>query len=152
MKRILFLLLVILTTMSVNAQEYYRCTRNNVNIRKGPGKTYAVEESSVFSLPYAGRGEKAKLLKNDIVKYLGKTKNGYMFVEVIGCAPDLFFVSGDCWVYGKYLTPATLCSECKRKGQFKEKCQSELHQDLDYIDGFYCSSCTCKKCGGIGWY
>ena len=152
MKRIIFLLLVVMATMSVDAQEYYRSTGNNVNIRKGPGKTYAIEESGAFSLPYVGRGEKAKLLKGDMVKYLGKKKNGYMFVEVIGCAPDGYLVYNEGWVYGKYITNDTLCPECNGKGQFEGKCQNEYHKEIEYINGFYCPSCSCKKCGAIGWY
>jgi hypothetical protein len=149
MNRVIMLLFVVMTTISVNAQKYYRCTGNNVNIRKGPGKNYAIEEAAMI-LRY-GNGGKAQLFKGDIVKYLGKRKNGFMYVEVWGYAGDGYKNADNYWVDSRYFTPATLCPKCKGKGRFVKRCQNDYHRQIDFGSYYHCPSCTCERCSGDGW-
>jgi len=105
MKRILMLLFVLSVTLVADAQyrngQYLYCTGNNVNVRTGPGKNYRV-----FTIregcPICGgkqrtcwmcNASKAKyqLMKGDglghfgdgaiYIQYLGKSKNGFLYVE-----------------------------------------------------------------------
>ena len=76
MKRIVLLCLVMFMAVGANAQSMYICTATNVNVRTGPGKNYSVATT--------GWGEPWQISKNDgsysVVRFLGKKKNGYIFL------------------------------------------------------------------------
>ena len=65
MKRILAMLLFVLT-IGVNAQNMYRVTGTNVNVRKGPGKNYSV----LTWFDWEGNNAFWRLGKADIVRYI----------------------------------------------------------------------------------
>ena len=75
MRRIIMLLFVSITTLTINAQtKGFICTGNNVNIRTGPGKNYPVA-------CFIGSDEKCQLQKGYAVKYLGKQRNGFYYID-----------------------------------------------------------------------
>ena len=131
---------------SVEAQTYYRCTGNNVNVRKGPGKNYAV-----LLYEYAGFSQKQQISKGCVVKFLGQKKNGFMHVE--DAYPWQRTTFGQGWVSAQYLVPATKCTNCKGKGRLDEICP-ECNGDICPMynigacdDGYV----RCQECFGAGY-
>ena len=72
----IFLVGGLATSLKVDAQTYYRCTGDKVNVRKGPGKNYAV-----LRWEHQMSSGLQQLYKGHVVKYLGKKQNGFMKVE-----------------------------------------------------------------------
>ena len=128
MKRISFVLMLLFAILTVNAQQKgYVCTGNNVNVRKGPDKSYAVYDIET--------GHKRQLSKGDVVTDCGKKKNGFCLIQgPLEWGGD----ERDGWVSAQYLRPVTLCPEC---GGYKDVNVGEIDIDL----------ATCKKCNGKGY-
>ena len=128
MKRISIVLMLLFTMMTVNAQQNgYVCTGNYVNVRTGPGKSYAVYDSNTV--------HKRQLSKGDVVMDCGKRKNGFCLIQgPLEWGGD----ERDGWVSAQYLRPVTLCPEC---GGYKMVNMAKVDIDLD----------TCKKCKGKGY-
>ena len=123
------MLLLLLATAAVNAQhdKGFVCTGNNVNVRKGPGKSYAIYDVE--------SGTKRQLFKGDVVSDLGKKKNGFYLISgPLEWGGD----ERDGWVSAQYLRPVILCDDCFGTG---EKNAAEV--DIDLI--------TCPKCKGKGY-
>ena len=112
MKRIVILLMVLMSTISVYAQfkkgDYLVCTGDNVNVRKGPGSNYGV----IMVRPEAGnRLQKLQLYNGSgiiesptifvEIKYLGQKSNGFLKVYIHA---DSWEHCGDAtgWVSAKY--------------------------------------------------
>ena len=76
MKKLLFLWLLLLPPMA-QAQTYYRCVRDKVNVKCGPGNNYKNVPAQGQVMQY----DPYQLSKNHMVKYLGKRQNGFMYVE-----------------------------------------------------------------------
>ena len=128
MKRISIVLMLLLTVVAVNAQHNgYVCTGNNVNVRTGPGKNYAVYDSNT--------DHKRQLSKGDVVANRGKKKNGFCLIQgPLEWGGD----ERDGWVSAQYLRPVTLCPECDGTKMVNI---ADVDIDLD----------TCKKCKGKGY-
>lgn len=140
MKRLFLLTLILVTTLSVNAQTFFTCTGDNVNVRKGPGKNYRVMLSECE--------EKCQLYKGKTVKYLGKTQNGFSYVRFsMGCSfggcGTIIPMKG--WVSSQYLKKvARLCPECNGVGYFNQPC----HEFEGPSDGHpMCCPCQSHTCG-----
>lgn len=126
MKKLVLLLFVMLMSINADAQyrngQYLYCTGNNVNVRTGPGKNYRVYQVRE-SCPICGgrqiscwmcNGSRAKyqLSKGDglgnfengavYIQYLGKSRNGFLFIET-GEMIEGSGVRG--WVSSQYLRP-----------------------------------------------
>lgn len=127
MKKIVLFLFVLLAAINVDAQQYRNgqylyCTGNNVNVRTGPGKNYRVftvrEGCPICSgkqkscwMCNASRA-KYQLFKGHglgdfeegavYIQYLGKSKNGFLYVET-GETVEGSGVRG--WVSAQYLRP-----------------------------------------------
>jgi len=126
MKRITFLLLMVMTIMGAKAQ--YRkgqclvCTGNNVNIRKGPGKNYPILSYDRYKTQLFKRNTVRHSLWSASVQieYLGKKQNNFLYVHIQG-------IDGDClpcedvWVSADYLKP---CPRCKGFGSRCDYCYS----------------------------
>ena len=128
MKRISILLMSLFVMVTVNAQHNgFVCTGNNVNVRTGPGKNYAVYDVNI--------GRKRQLSKGDVVEYRGKKKNGFCLIQgPLEWGGD----ERDGWVSAQYLRPVTLCPKCKG---YKDINIAEIDIELD----------TCDKCNGKGY-
>lgn len=131
MKRLLVLLFLALLTVGVKAQykkgQHFYCTANNVNIRKGPGKKYAV---CSYTENDSGRRKYFQLRKEAglnigmgvdgmfYITYLGQSQNGYMHVETGSWwfnnmqEDNLMIFNG--WVSAQYLRP--VCNKCDGYG------------------------------------
>ncbi len=94
-KRILSLLVCLLTASMAFAQSIYVSTGNNVNVRTGPGTQYDVCMTNI------ARPGKVQLFKGDRVEYVGVKQNGFMKVR----CPEKNMQQEYGWVYAKYLTP-----------------------------------------------
>jgi len=162
MRRNMMIFLLVLAPLSVNAQNMYRVTGNNVNVRKGPGKNYAVLTWEDFY----GKEQKWQLDKTDVVRYLGKKKNGFMYVEAY--QPVAGSIGQDIergWVSTEYLKLMTRkCHSCNGRGYFNRPCDE--YPDEGYGHGNYCAcshvlltpngdwpggKVICKKCKGHGY-
>ncbi len=128
MKRISIVLMLLCVMLAVNAQHNgYVCTGNNVNVRTGPGKNYAVYD--------VGDGHKRQLSKGDVVQNYGKKKNGFCLIQgPLEWGGD----ERDGWVSAQYLRPVKLCPKCKG---YKDVNVGEIDIDLT----------TCDKCNGKGY-
>lgn len=128
MKSISIVLMLLFAVLGVNAQQKgYVCTGNFVNVRTGPGKSYAVYDSDT--------GHKRQLSKGDVVSYRGVKKNGFCLIQgPLEWGGD----ERDGWVSAQYLRPVTLCPECDGY-----KCVNVAEVDIDLA--------TCKKCKGKGY-
>ena len=113
MKRFVFLSLLLIAVLAVNAQSQkgYVCTGDNVNVRKGPGTNYPVLMSE---------GAKLQLNKGEVVAYKGKKRNGFCYVHVTKIAFGSAFFDYPGWVSAKYLREVTLCDECNGTGYVGE--------------------------------
>lgn len=132
--------------MSMDAQTYYRCTGNRVNVRSGPGKNYAV-----LVCEYQGMNEPQQLMKGHVVKYLGKKQNGFMYVEdTIDWHWSSFGIG---WVSSQFLTPATKCTSCNGRGRFNRKCPECHGQGCPMYNAGSCDNgyVRCEKCSGAGY-
>lgn len=131
MKRLLFVLMSLFFMLGVNAQKVqhdgFVCTGNNVNVRTGPGKNFAVYD--------VGDGHKRQLSKGDVVANCGKKENGFCLVQgPLEWGGD----ERDGWVSAQYLRPVTLCSKCFGTGNMNV---GKVDIDLR----------TCNKCKGKGY-
>lgn len=157
MKRLCLFFSLLIATLTVNAQVYYRCTGDNVNVRKGPGLNY----SNVINQGFESR---CQLFKNDIVKYAGKIRNGFVYVLFLNCGETGASCYQDHgWVSAKYLKTMTRkCTACNGKGFFNRPCTdtegpAEDHYGSCPCQGRYClhDGCHlkqhCKKCNGVGY-
>jgi len=101
MKKLLMLLTVMMFSTVMNAQisyDYWVCTGNHVNIRKGPGTRYGINE--LFNLS-------GQLNKGAIVMDLGEKRNGFIKVYNISGGNGRQTVG---WVSARYLRKA--CYKC----------------------------------------
>ena len=154
MKKLQILFLLLFAAMSVNAQSYYRSTGSNVNVRKGPGKNFAVHRGDPESGLLMSRGTYLQLAKGEIVKYAGAKKNGFIKIYVANVAADgcgQWGIDQPCWVSSQFLTPATRCSLCRGTGRARGRCRSEMHGYLNDMLFWGCPDCRCSKCDGLGW-
>lgn len=128
MKRLSTILMLLFVMMTVNAQQKgFVCTGNNVNVRKGPGKNYAVYDSNTDHI--------RQLSKGDVVINRGKKKNGFCLIQgPLEWGGD----ERDGWVSAQYLRPVTLCPKCDG---YKNVNIAEVDIDL----------ATCDKCNGKGY-
>ncbi len=128
MKRLPILLMSLFVMVTVNAQHNgFVCTGNNVNVRTGPGKKYAVYDVNI--------GRKRQLSKGDVVENRGKKKNGFCLIQgPLEWGGD----ERDGWVSAQYLRPVTLCPKCKG---YKDINIAKVDIELD----------TCDKCNGKGY-
>ena len=146
MKRILMLLLLVMATMGANAQfrngQALVCTGNNVNVRKGPGKNYG---NIIWE--YQGMNERAQLMKGDAVKYLGKKKNGFIYVRDLSV--DYRFNFGDAWVSAQYFRAGKKCRHCGGDGLLGvcPECGGEGITVCCLGTG----KVICEECGGDGY-
>ena len=128
MKRIPILLMLLFVMVTVNAQHKgFVCTGNNVNVRTGPGKNYAVYDINT--------GHKRQLSKGDVVVNRRKKKNRFCLIQ----GPLEW--GGDervGWVSAQYLRPVTLCPKCEG---YKDVNVGKIDIDLK----------TCDKCKGKGY-
>lgn len=146
MKKLLFLWLWLLPLMA-QAQTYYRCVRDKVNVKCGPGNNYknVPAQGQVFGYaPY-------QLFKNQMVKYLGKRQNGFLYVECTSGECDnwhYFFDKG--WVSSQFLKPAVRCRNCKGARVCK-RCppQQCVHKGFEWC--FRTDENVCTVCDGYGW-
>lgn len=157
MKRIFLAMTLLFLAVIANAQTIYRCTGDNVNVRTGPGKNYAVMMNDGFQM-------KCQLFKDSRVRYAGKQRNGFTYVKFLNCG----MTGASCypdygWVATQYLKPMTRrCPECKGKGYFNRPCKDfpEILPD-DHPSACPCSGAClhdncrgkqhCHKCGGLGY-
>ncbi len=130
MKKILLICMMLMTVITVNAQEKgFVCTGNNVNVRTGPSKNYPVYDGGV------GTNGKRQLFKGDVVRDCGKRKNGFCLVQgALEWGGD----ERDGWVSAQYLRPVILCKTCFGTGD-----ENIGEVDIDLI--------TCRKCKGKGY-
>lgn len=124
MKRIIIMMLLVLATISANAQIYI-CTGDNVLVREGPGTNYPINGG--FNNYYQTKIRYGRLCKGDIVSYHGQRKNGYMFVYNMGGGNGSYNCG---WVSVKYFRQA--CRKCQNTDWF-----SNLSQ---YVS-------ACRTCG-----
>lgn len=94
------LMTLALFVLAANAQSYYICTGDNVNIRKGPGTKYGI--NTLFNLD-------GKMNKGSVVDYLGVKRNGFLKVYNLSGGNGKQTVG---WVSAKYLRPA--CEKCQK--------------------------------------
>ncbi len=157
MKKNLMIFMLLLTVATVEAQTYYRCTGDNVNVRKGPGKNYAVITNEGFLT-------KCQLFKGDVVKYAGKAKNGFTYVKFLNCGQTGASCYPDHgWVSTQYLKKLTRkCNVCNGRGFFNRPCTdtegpAESHYGACACQGRYClhDGCYlkqhCSNCNGVGY-
>ena len=150
MKRQLLLLIFVLSAFVANAQVFYRCTGDYVNVRTGPGKNYRVVIDDAYS-----PGDKVQLMKDIIVKSHGKARNGFVPIS---------WMYWDGWVSAQYLKPLThTCSRCNGKGYFNRVCRDFDGAALQHPRACSCQSCGwhggnchykqhCSACDGVGYY
>ena len=142
----IFLVSGLATSLKIDAQTYYRCTGNKVNVRKGPGKNY-----SVLICEYQGMNDPQQLCKGYVVKYLGKKQNGYMKVEDGNLWHWSSFGVG--WVSAQYLTPAKKCTSCNGRGRFNRICPACNGEGCPLISAAECDNgkVRCMDRSGVGY-
>jgi len=146
MKKFMILFAVMfMASANVFSQEvYYRCTGDNVNIRKGPGTKFGRIMRSGSA--HCGNGV-AQLWKGAIVCGDGKVKNGFLHVTETG--PDMCWDEG--WVSAQFLKKATKCPECNGQGTTGRKCPV-CNGSGWRACCFYTGMELCPKCGYVGYY
>ena len=139
MRRFLMIILVVMTSMSANAQfrkgQVLTCTVDNVNVRKGPGKNYGVLIDKLCEM-------KCQLYKGATVKYAGKMQNGFLYVIFdAGCTAGTSHEEYG-WVPRQYLKSVLTkrCPKCKGKGYFNRPCQ-----DYDGEPLYHPNLCSCHR-------
>ena len=150
MKRQLLLLLFVLSAFVANAQVFYKCTGDYVNVRTGPGKNYKVVIDEVYSI-----GDKVQLMKGLIVKSSGKARNGFVPISYL-------YWNG--WASAQYLKPLVhKCRQCNGKGYFNMACKEWGGAPSEHPRACECQSCWwhngncggqqhCNACDGVGYY
>ncbi len=121
----------------------YKCTGTHVNIRKGPGKNYAVEDLS--GGVHCDMG-KAQLDKGEIVWSKGEMRNGFVHVyeaDYHGCL-------GEGWVSSQYLKSAIKCTACNGSGFTGRKCP-ECGGAGIFFCCYYTGKELCPYCYGLGF-
>ena len=142
-KRILFSCFVLcglLVSQGASAQVFYRCTGDNVNVRTGPGKNYAVLSDDCF-LMYV------QLEKGETVRSRGAALNGFIPVTCIAVstASGAFPVKG--WVSAQYLKRMVKCTQCNGRGFFNRPCRDFDGSPEFHPSACLCSSSRCLHCG-----
>ncbi len=161
MKRILIMMLLLMATMGANAQNMYRVTGTNVNMRKGAGRNYAV------LIWYDWNGiQKWQLGKTDVVRYLGQKKNGFMYVEAYQPTVGSSGVTIERgWVSADYLKLMTRkCPNCNGRGYFNSPCNDYPNDGYGHPHACNCQHelltpsgnwpgdrQMCHKCNGAGY-
>ncbi len=158
MKKMFLMFMVLFATMTANAQVFYKCTGDNVNVRTGPGKNY----KNVINQGFETR---CQLFKDNIVRYAGKKSNGFVYVMFSNCG----MTGASCypdygWVSAQYLRQLTKrCPVCRGRGWFNRPCTSyegdpDDHPGACMCRGRYClhnADCEgkqhCENCGGVGF-
>ena len=128
MKRIAMMIMLLMITLSVGAQNLkgFISTGQDVNVRKGPGMRYPVIDSE---------WGKIQLDKGEVVCDMGKSKNGFRQVSVTKLIFGSVVNEYEGWVSSKYLRPVKVCSECYGTGYVGEiedmksceKCKEKGH-------------------------
>ena len=147
MKKLLVLLFLLLPLM-VQAQTFFRCTGDNVNVRRGPGKNYKNVPAQGQVLEYAPY----QLEKNSIVKYLGKRQNGFMYVGFVDFADmnsHYFFDKG--WVSSQFLKPCSKCADCGGKGTWGVCRVPDCSHDVWFSPCAGTGKNFCENCHGLGY-
>jgi hypothetical protein len=152
MKRF-FLLFVLLLTLggSAYAQVMYKCTGENVRIRKGPGTNYGICVSAGGVRSAYQYGETYYLWKGATLKYDGAQKNGFIRVTLNDPTPQFEGAGGEIntgWVSAKYLKRVTACTACKGTG-YKGVCPHCNGDGMGYCCN-YTGKAICNSCGGDG--
>ncbi len=162
MKRLIIILFLLCAGMSAYSQNMFVCTRNIVNVRKGPGKNYSI---IYIQRLLSERQDFWQIPENGIVRYLGKKKNGYMYVEA-ECPVEgsMGYKIEKGWVYAGYFKPLTSkCSACNGKGFFERPCELLEGDDHPMIcvcwheiltpDGIVelAGRQICEECRGYGY-
>ncbi len=120
--------MVMFAVVTTNAQtQGFISTGQNVNVRTGPGLKYKLAKDEIS-------GDDCQLDKGQLVKYLGKKKNGFTYVEVSAAITE-YYCKG--WVYSKYLKPVKICPACNGEGYTE-------------IEGFM-EGKECKRCKTRGY-
>lgn len=128
MKRLLLFSIMVLSSLTMIGQTRgFLSTGQNVNVRTGPGKQYALARD------FMG-GEKCQLTKGQLVIDKGESKNGFRHVYISNSYWE-YHCEG--WVSEQYLKPVRLCRNCKGEG----------YTD---IEGFEVGN-QCKRCRGKGY-
>ena len=134
-----------LMSLSVSAQkngDYLACTGNNVNMRTGPGKNYRVQthymNQKVQLMKGDGVGDGYEECEhetgNNVLVYLGVTRNGFMKVGFYGEGINI-----EGWVSAQYLKK--VCPWCEGYPKTYDDCDKENPRLLR----------VCKKCKGRGY-
>lgn len=161
MKRIILLCLAIFLAVGASAQNMYRVTGNNVNVRKGPGKNYGV-----IAFDGCSGWTKWQLDKSDIVRYLGKQKNGFMYVEAMQPSSCSASYREKGWISSQFLKQMKAkCPNCNGKGFFNRPC-TDWPDDEGYGHPHACicqhdvmvpggnysaGKQVCNRCNGAGY-
>ena len=145
MKKSILLCLLLCFTLGASAQTYYKCTGDNVNVRKGPGKNYG----NVEGWEACNMSGSVQLCKGDKVKFLGVKKNGFMKVEDANL-DGLMRCWGEGWVSAQYLTPMKKCDKCHGEGTNGHECRE--CGGLGWNCCFWTGKEPCEKCGYLGYY
>ena len=157
MKKMILMFMVLFASMTANAQVFYKCTGDNVNVRTGPGKNY----KNVINQGFETR---CQLFKDNIVRYAGKKSNGFVYVMFSNCG----MTGASCypdygWVSSQYLKPMThKCRVCNGKGYFNRPCGEFGLPPEEHPSACPCSGVClndgckgkqhCRQCGGVGYY
>ena len=138
-------IMLALTSAHAQREVYYRCTGNNVNVRKGPGVKYG----KVMSVGGAKCPMGAmQLFKGNIVVGNGVKRNG--FIHINYALPYPCIEDGG-WVSAQYLVPAKRCASCKGKGVTGRTCPECNGEGY----GYCCNNTgkeLCPRCAGVGYH
>lgn len=145
MKKCVLMCIMALMSLSVSAQkngDYLACTGNNVNMRTGPGKNYRVQthymNQKVQLMKGDGVGDGYEECEhetgNNVLVYLGVTRNGFMKVGFYGEGINI-----EGWVSAQYLKK--VCPWCEGYPKTYDDCDKENPRLLR----------VCKKCKGRGY-
>ena len=144
MKRLILLCLMSFIMTGIQAQKrgtYMACIGDHVNVRTGPGKNYPVMGGEYKYQLNKGDGTWEDYVGWDgelpgcSIKYLGQTRNGFMYVDICGEGCDW----GQCWVSAQYLKP--VCSACNGTPKRYDDFMAD-HPRLLW---------KCKRCNGRGY-
>jgi len=112
MKRFVKLLFVfamffVLTGINADAQrrgQYLTSTGSNVNVRKGPGKSYSVITYLCWDVERMREIRlKLQLYRGERVKYLGQKKNGFLYVQLSREEEGGYMIYYKGWVSADFL-------------------------------------------------
>ena len=145
MKKLLLAFFIIVPTIAFSQEIYLRCIGDNVNVRKGPGTKYAVEQ--LHGGVHCGFG-KAQLFRGEILIWDGKQQNGFYHVTQ---AYEVCWENDYGWVSKQFLTKAEKCTACKGRGNTGRKCP-ECNGMGVYACCHYTGMELCENCYGIGYW